>query len=81
MPEHPIVTREEWLKQRMELLDAEKTYTRAGDELARRRKQLPWVKVDKEYRFDTENGKAPLSDLFCGRSQLLVYHFMFGPEY
>lgn len=81
MTDHPTVTREEWLKQRLELLDAEKAYTRAGDELARRRRQLPWAKVDKEYRFDVENGKASLSDLFRGRSQLLVYHFMFGPDY
>jgi predicted dithiol-disulfide oxidoreductase (DUF899 family) len=81
MTDHPTVTREEWLKQRLELLDAEKAYTRAGDELARRRRQLPWVKLDKEYHFDTENGKSSLSDLFRSRSQLLVYHFMFGPDY
>jgi predicted dithiol-disulfide oxidoreductase (DUF899 family) len=81
MTDHATVTREEWLKQRLELLDAEKAYTRAGDELARRRRQLPWVKVDREYRFDIENGKASLADLFRGRSQLLVYHFMFGPDY
>lgn len=64
MPDHQTVTREEWLKQRLELLDAEKAYTRAGDELARRRRQLPWVKIDKEYCFDTDNGKASLPDLF-----------------
>jgi predicted dithiol-disulfide oxidoreductase (DUF899 family) len=81
MTDHPTATREEWLKQRLELLDAEKAYTRAGDELAHRRQQLPWVRVDKEYRFDTESGKTSLSDLFRGRSQLLVYHFMFGPDY
>jgi predicted dithiol-disulfide oxidoreductase (DUF899 family) len=81
MTDHPTATRDEWLKQRLELLDAEKAYTRAGDELARRRQRLPWVKVDKEYRFDTESGKTSLSDLFRGRSQLLVYHFMFGPDY
>jgi predicted dithiol-disulfide oxidoreductase (DUF899 family) len=81
MTDHPTATREEWLKQRLELLDAEKAQTRAGDELARRRRQLPWVKVDKEYRFDTEMGKASLPGLFRSRSQLLVYHFMFGPDY
>jgi predicted dithiol-disulfide oxidoreductase (DUF899 family) len=81
MTDHPTVTREEWLKQRLELLDVEKAHTRAGDELARRRRQLPWVKVGKEYRFDTEDGEASLPDLFRGRTQLLVYHFMFGPDY
>jgi predicted dithiol-disulfide oxidoreductase (DUF899 family) len=81
MTDHPTASREEWLKQRLELLDAEKAYTRAGDELARRRQLLPWVKVNKEYRFDTEIGKASLPDLFRSRSQLLVYHFMFGPDY
>lgn len=81
MTDHPTVTREEWLKQRLELLDAEKAHTRAGDELARRRQQLPWVKVNQDYRFDIDVGKASLPDLFRGRSQLLVYHFMFGPDY
>lgn len=81
MTDHPTATREEWLKQRLELLDAEKAHTRAGDELARRRRQLPWVRVDKEYRFDTGIGTASLPGLFRSRSQLLVYHFMFGPDY
>jgi predicted dithiol-disulfide oxidoreductase (DUF899 family) len=74
-------TREEWLAARRELLVAEKEHTRRGDELARRRRQLPWVRIDKEYAFDTDEGKASLADLFRGRSQLLVYHFMLGPEY
>ena len=74
-------TREEWLKARLELLEAEKELTRRSDELALRRQELPWVRVDKEYRFDTEEGSASLRDLFRGRSQLLVYHFMFGPDY
>jgi predicted dithiol-disulfide oxidoreductase (DUF899 family) len=74
-------TREEWLTARLELLEAEKDLTRRSDELARRRQQLPWVRVDKEYRFDTEEGSVALRDLFRGRSQLLVYHFMFGPDY
>jgi predicted dithiol-disulfide oxidoreductase (DUF899 family) len=74
-------TREEWLTARLELLDAEKEHTRAGDELARRRRELPWVAVEKDYRFETEAGEATLADLFGGRSQLLVYHFMFGPDY
>ena len=74
-------TREEWLTARLELLDAEKELTRRGDELARKRQALPWVRVEKEYRFDTEQGRASLADLFRGRSQLLVYHFMFGPDY
>lgn len=78
---HPVVSEEEWLKARIELLKAEKELTRHSDEVALRRQQLPWVKVDKEYLFDTDNGKASLADLFCGRSQLLIYHFMFGPEY
>lgn len=78
---HPTATREEWLEQRLELLETEKALTRASDELARRRQQLPWVKVNKDYRFDTDDGGASLTDLFCGRSQLLVYHFMFGPDY
>ncbi len=74
-------TREEWLKARLELLEAEKELTRRSDELAQRRQELPWVRVDKEYRFETEEGSASLRDLFRGRSQLLVYHFMFGPDY
>jgi predicted dithiol-disulfide oxidoreductase (DUF899 family) len=78
---HPVASREEWLKARLELLKAEKAHTRAGDELALRRQQLPWVKVGKDYEFDTDGGGASLSDLFRGRSQLLVYHFMFGPDY
>jgi predicted dithiol-disulfide oxidoreductase (DUF899 family) len=71
-------TREEWLAARLELLDAEKELTRRSDDLARRRRELPWVRIDKEYRFETEKGSATLHDLFRGRSQLLVYHFMFG---
>jgi predicted dithiol-disulfide oxidoreductase (DUF899 family) len=78
---HPIATREEWRAQRLELLTAEKELTRQSDELARRRQTLPWVRIDKDYRFDTEQGSARLADLFGGRSQLLVYHFMFGPDY
>jgi predicted dithiol-disulfide oxidoreductase (DUF899 family) len=74
-------TREEWLAARLDLLDAEKEHTRRGDELARRRRELPWVRVEKDYRFETEAGEASLAELFDGRSQLLVYHFMFGPEY
>ena len=78
MTDHKTGTREEWLAARVELLDAEKELTRRSDELARRRQELPWVRIDKEYRFETENGGASLQDLFRGRSQLLVYHFMFG---
>jgi predicted dithiol-disulfide oxidoreductase (DUF899 family) len=74
-------TREEWLAARLELLEAEKELTRRSDELARRRQELPWVRIDKEYRFETDEGKASLADLFRGRSQLLIYHFMFGPDY
>ena len=81
MAGHTIGTREEWLAARLELLEAEKELTRRGDELARRRQQLPWVRVDKGYRFETDEGSASLADLFRGRSQLLVYHFMFGPDY
>ncbi len=76
-----IVSRDEWLAARLELLEEEKELTRRSDELARRRQELPWVRIDKEYRFETDEGSAPLADLFRGRSQLLVYHFMFGPEY
>ena len=78
---HRIGTRKEWLVERRKLLDAEKEFTRRGDELAQRRQALPWVKVDKEYRFDTDEGGATFPDLFRRRSQLLVYHFMFGPDY
>ena len=74
-------TRKEWLAARLELLKAEKEHTRRGDELARQRQALPWVRVDKAYRFETPAGVATLGDLFRGRSQLLVYHFMFGPDY
>ncbi len=74
-------TRDEWLAARLELLEAEKELTRRGDEVARQRQALPWVPVDKDYQFDTESGRASLADLFRGRSQLLVYHFMFGPDY
>ena len=81
MTTHITGTREEWLKARLELLEAEKELTRRSDELARRRQELPWVRVDKEYRFETDAGNASLTDLFRGRSQLLVYHFMFGPDY
>src|SRR3954468_2435023 len=78
---HTIGTREEWLAARLELLEAEKEHTRRGDELTRRRMELPWVRIEKEYAFETEAGNASLADLFRGRSQLLVYHFMFGPDY
>src|SRR4030081_498147 len=78
---HITGTREEWLAARLELLDAEKELTRRSDELARRRQELPWVRIDKAYRFETDKGTAFLADLFGGRSQLLIYHFMFGPEY
>src|SRR5215216_2302526 len=81
MTTHTIGTRKEWLAARLELLEAEKELTRRSDELARQRQALPWVRIDKEYRFDTDEGNASLADLFRGRSQLLVYHFMFGPEY
>ncbi|HMA03859.1 MAG TPA: DUF899 domain-containing protein [Gemmatimonadaceae bacterium] len=74
-------TREEWLAARLELLNDEKELTRRGDELARKRQALPWVRIEKDYRFDTDQGKASLANLFRGRSQLLVYHFMFGPDY
>ncbi len=78
---HPTATRQEWLAARLELLEAEKELTRRSDDLARRRQALPWVRVEKPYRFDTDEGPASLADLFRGRSQLLVYHFMFGPDY
>ncbi|HSS69792.1 MAG TPA: DUF899 domain-containing protein [Casimicrobiaceae bacterium] len=81
MTDHKTGTREDWLAARLKLLKAEKELTRKSDEIARQRQQLPWVRIDKAYRFDTDAGAASLSDLFGGRSQLLVYHFMFGPEY
>ena len=81
MTEHAVGTREEWLAARLELLEAEKELTRRSDELARQRQLLPWVRIDKDYRFDTDEGGASLADLFRGRSQLLIYHFMLGPEY
>jgi predicted dithiol-disulfide oxidoreductase (DUF899 family) len=81
MTEHATGTPEEWLKARLELLEAEKELTRRSDELARKRQELPWVRIDKDYRFETDEGGASLADLFRGRSQLLVYHFMFGPEF
>jgi predicted dithiol-disulfide oxidoreductase (DUF899 family) len=74
-------TRKEWLAARLELLKEEKELTRRSDELAQRRRELPWVRIDKEYRFETDEGSASLAGLFRGRSQLLVYHFMFGPDY
>ncbi len=79
--EHKVVSQEEWIVARRELLEAEKALTRRSDEVARWRRELPWVRIDKEYRFETDEGTAFLADLFKGRSQLLVYHFMFGPEY
>jgi predicted dithiol-disulfide oxidoreductase (DUF899 family) len=81
MTTHKTGTHDEWLAARRELLDAEKEVTRRSDEVARRRQELPWVRIDKEYRFETDDGSATLKDLFRGRSQLLVYHFMFGPDY
>ena len=81
MTTHTTGTREQWLAARRQLLAAEKDLTRQSDDLARRRQELPWVRIDKAYRFDTDDGPASLADLFRGRSQLLVYHFMFGPDY
>jgi len=81
MTKHKTGTREQWIAARLELLTAEKELTHRSDELAQRRQQLPWVRVDKQYRFDTDEGSASLADLFRGRSQLLMYHFMFGPDY
>ncbi len=81
MATHTTATREQWLTARMALLQAEKELTRRSDELAKQRQELPWVRIDKEYRFDTDEGRASLADLFKGRSQLLIYHFMFGPDY
>src|ERR1700687_6438256 len=80
MTDHKIGTRAEWLAARLELLEAEKALTRRGDELAQRRQELPWVRIDKEYQFETDEGTASLADLFRGRSQLLIYHFMFWAE-
>jgi predicted dithiol-disulfide oxidoreductase (DUF899 family) len=81
MTDHKTGTREEWLAARLELLNAEKELTRRGDELARQRLELPWVRINKEYRFENDEGSASLKDLFRGRSQLLIYHYMFGPDY
>ena len=81
MTTHMIGTREDWLAARLDLLTAEKDLTRRADELARRRQELPWVRIDKPYRFKTDDGSASLTDLFKGRSQLLVYHFMFGADF
>jgi predicted dithiol-disulfide oxidoreductase (DUF899 family) len=78
MAKYVTGTREEWLAARLELLKAEKEYSRQGDELTRQRQELPWVLVDKQYRLETDEGSASLKDLYRGRSQLLVYHFMFG---
>ena len=80
-PGHKTGSRDQWLKARLDLLEAEKKHTRQGDELAQRRRELPWVRIDKQYRFDTDQGSVSLADLFRGRSQILVYHFMFGPDY
>jgi predicted dithiol-disulfide oxidoreductase (DUF899 family) len=81
MTKHKTSTRKDWLAARLELLKEEKDLTRRSDGLAQRRQELPWVRIDKEYRFETDEGSASLADLFRGRSQLLVYHFMFGPDY
>ncbi len=81
MTKHMTGTQKEWLAARLELLEEEKELTRRSDEVARRRQELPWVRIDKEYHFETDEGSASLNDLFRGRSQLLVYHFMFGPDY
>jgi predicted dithiol-disulfide oxidoreductase (DUF899 family) len=78
---HKIGTREEWLVARKKLLAAEKELTHRSDQIAQQRQELPWVRIDKQYRFETDDGNASLADLFRGRSQLLVYHFMFGPDY
>src|SRR5688572_3220551 len=81
MTDHKTGTRKEWLAARLGLLKEEKELTRRSDELARRRQELPWVRIDKEYRFETDEGSASLADLFRGHSQLLIYHFMFGPDW
>ena len=78
---HKVVSREEWITARKKLLEAEKELTRRSDKLARKRQKLPWVRIDKEYRLDTDEGSVSMEDLFRGRSQLLIYHFMFGPDY
>ena len=81
MTTHKTATREEWLAQRLELMKAEKELVHRSDALAARQHELPWVRIDKEYRFDTDEGSVSLADLFRGRSQLIMYHFMFGPDY
>src|SRR3984957_18427337 len=81
MTKHMIATRKDWLASRLELLKEEKDLTRRSDTLAQLRQELPWVRIDKEYRFETDEGTASLADLFRGRSRLLIYHFMFGPDY
>src|SRR5713226_5202003 len=81
MTDHKTGTPEEWVVARLELLKAEKALTLRSDEVARMRQELPWVRIEKDYRFDTDEGTASLADLFRGRSQLLIYHFMFGPDY
>jgi predicted dithiol-disulfide oxidoreductase (DUF899 family) len=81
MTKHKTATRKDWLAARIELLKEEKGLTRRSDSVAQRRQDLPWVRIDKDYRFDTDEGDASLADLFRGRSQLLIYHFMFGPDY
>src|SRR3569832_2738373 len=81
MPTHTTGTREQWLEARLRLLTAEKELTRRSDELAQQRQELPWVLIDKQYQFDTDEGTASLPDLFKGRSQLMVYHLMFGPDF
>jgi predicted dithiol-disulfide oxidoreductase (DUF899 family) len=81
MTKHKTGTREEWLSARLDLLKAEKELTRRSDELARRRQELPWVRINKQYQFRTDDGNASLADLFRGRSQILIYHFMFGPDF
>jgi predicted dithiol-disulfide oxidoreductase (DUF899 family) len=81
MTEHKLGSREEWQAARDELLEREKEHTRNGDQLARQRRELPWVPVEKEYRFETEEGTRTLAELFDGRSQLLIYHIMYGPDY
>src|SRR5215203_7370605 len=79
--QHQVVSRDEWRAARVALLEEEKELTRRSDALARRRQELPWVRIEKDYRFETDEGSASLADLFRGRSQLLMYHFMFGPTY
>src|ERR1051325_11108683 len=81
MTKHKTGTREEWLKARLDLLKAEKELTHRSDDVAKQRQELPWVRIEKDYKFETDEGKASLANLFRGRSQLLVYHFMFGPDY